>query len=267
VSDTRIAICFFGITRSLRFTAQSVQENVLKAGSSLGHAKVFSHFYDQHEISNPRSGEIGQLSRDEHLLLNSDWIELEKPGLCLYKHGFEDLKKMGDFWGDDFLSLRNLIHQLHSLDVVTSAALEFNPDIFVFVRPDLMYHESLKSSIKRSLRCPKDSVLLPNWQHWQDGYNDRFAICNSLYAAKAYGKRVHSIDKYVALNDKPLHAEQLLKFSLASAGVNVRFTSDKASRVRFDGRVHHEDFIHFRIKKIIRFCRKLTEKIRRMIGF
>lgn len=105
----KIAICFFGITRSLKFTISSIEKNILKPAHALGEVRVFCHFFVQTEIDNPRSGEKGLLRQDEHTLLNPSWLELEEPDQCLAMHGFAELKTWGDSWGDDFRSLRNLV--------------------------------------------------------------------------------------------------------------------------------------------------------------
>jgi len=49
----------------------------------------------------------------------------------------------GDFWGTEFYSMRNLMHQLHSLNVVKKAVLEDGADAYRFLHLDLRYNESL----------------------------------------------------------------------------------------------------------------------------
>ncbi len=79
-----VALCFFGITRSLRFTLPSIETNILgplvSATAVSGRdLLVYAHFFDQARIDNPRSGESGEMARDEHRLLATDWLRLEPP--------------------------------------------------------------------------------------------------------------------------------------------------------------------------------------------
>lgn len=240
--EVRIAICFFGITRSLQHTIKSIEKNVFTPAQIIGTVRIFGHFFNQVELRNPRSGEMGNLDINEYKLLHPDWIELEEPDLCLAEHGFESLMEYGDCWGDDFKSLRNLIHQLHSLNKVTKAASAWAPDIVLFVRPDLVYHSSLKKHINTALKLEGAGVILPAWQNWKDGYNDRFAICRMESAIEAYGTRVKFMSDFCAKRQEPLHAERLLRFVLDEANLTPRWMKTQASRMRIGGRLEKERF-------------------------
>ena len=242
MSRPRIAICFFGITRSLHYTIGSIERRILRPAARQGETRIFAHFFRQAEIANARSGEFGRLRADEHALLRPDWLELEEPDQCLAQHGFEVLKAHGDPWDDGFVSLRNLVHQLHSLDRVTGAALDWRPDIVIFARPDLRYHEGLAGPLRRIRKATGDVALVPDWQHWRGGLNDRFALCTAPDAAAAYGRRVHRMTAYCEAVNGPLHAELLLRHCLEEAGVTIGTIPTLASRVRFDGSLKREEF-------------------------
>ena len=173
----RIGVCFFGITRSLKFTLPSIQENILAPAREFGDIKIYAHFFDQKNIHNPRTNEFGSLDGEEYKLLGADQLVLEEPDACLDHWNFGALQSFGDAWGDDFYSLRNLIHQLHSLNEVTKMAATDGADLVVFARPDLLYHDDLGRSIRKAILGRGPRVVLPCWQHWERGYNDRFAIC------------------------------------------------------------------------------------------
>lgn len=250
----KIAICFFGITRSLTHTIATIESNILSPARELGEVRVFAHFFHQVEINNPRSGEKGLLRQGEHTLLDPDWLDLEAPEHCLAIYDFNCLKSWGDSWNDDFRSLRNLVHQLHSLQKVTDAALKWQPDLVIFARPDLGYVDSLQPSMIQALRYNR--IFLPNWQRWRGGYNDRFAITSSIKIAQAYGMRVRLMADYCRKFNAPLHAELLLRYALADYKNAVRFRSFRASRVRCDGRTTEEDFRDSRLIAIQRLIRK-----------
>lgn len=237
-----IAICFFGITRSLTHTLPSIEANVLAPARALGDLRVYAHLFQQDQIHNPRTGETGTLDAEEYRLLKADRLELEPPGGCLEQWQFEALKEHGDFWRNGFSSLSNLVHQQHSLHRVSAMVLEDGaPDICLFIRPDLRYHDSLEPSLRRALSARPGTVFLPWWQPWF-GYNDRYAITVGERAIRAYGQRAEDALAYCAARQAPLHSERMLKYRLTKQGITVRKISPRASRVRADGTEFAEDF-------------------------
>lgn len=250
----KVAVCFFGITRSLAHTRASIEAHVLTPTRKLSSPKIYAHFFLQREIDNPRSGEKGQLDHEEHRLLPIDWLKLEDPDLCLSQWNFEGLKAQGDSWQDDFRSLRNLIHQLHSLNAVTEAALADAAEICLFCRPDLRYHDSLEPALTLALRTRGDCVLLPFWQA-HGGQNDRFAICVGPKAIAAYGQRIRLAETFCRERAEALNSEFLLDFSLKRAGIPVRTIRARASRVRLDGVQRYEDFARPWVSRVKRTLR------------
>jgi hypothetical protein len=243
--EPHIAICFFGITRSLSHTLPSIEKNALDPARAAGTVRLYAHFFQQRALAEARSGESGAIDPDEQRLLRPDWLQLEEPDDCLAQWDFETLKRHGDFWDNGFRSLRNLVHQLHSLNLVTQAALADGARVCLFLRPDLRYHDSLGPAIARALRSAREDqnlVQLPRWQSW-GGRNDRFAIVAGAKAIAAYGGRVTHMAGFCTTTGSPLHSEQLLAHALAAAGITVRPIGARASRVRLNGRERYEDFL------------------------
>lgn len=239
----RIAVCFFGITRSLSHTLPALEAHVIGPARAAGETRLFAHLFRQQRIDNPRSGEQGVLDPDEYRLLQvePDALLLEEPGGCLEPRGFDALKQFGDSWSDEYRSLRNLVHQLHSLDRVTDAALAWGADVVLFARPDLRYHDSLAGPIRLAVKAGPPLVQLPRWQP-HGGMNDRFAVCRGPEAIAAYGKRIHAAADFCRESGEPLNGEKLVQFVLARAGIEVRSFAMRASRVRADGSQRYEEF-------------------------
>lgn len=236
----KIGIGFFGIPRSSKTTLPSIIENVVRPAQRLGDTTVRYHFYDQNWVYNPSTNENNELSSENYSLFNQFEGVLENPSGILEVYGIDRIKKYGDAWGNDFHSLRNLILQLHSLQQVTQALLADSPDIVIFARPDLIYHDSLENMIALALSDSKPVARLPAWQ-WCGGYNDRFSICNR-HAIKPYGLRIAQIDRYLETYNTPLHSERLLQFALDTALVSVKTLKARASRVRTGGIQKPEKF-------------------------
>ena len=199
---------------------------------------LFGHFYDQHTINNPRSGEVGRLDPNEYRLLPLDGLEREPPGECLAGYPLDELMRNGDFWRNKFRAFGNLVHQLYSLRRATLLAATFRPDIVVFARPDLWYHVPVTAWLDELACDPKPQALVPDWAQWE-GLNDRIALVRGPGAIAAYGLRAERMLDYCA-DGRMLHSEQLLKHALRDQ--RVRMIPLHASRVRSDGRVVIEDF-------------------------
>jgi hypothetical protein len=237
--DLRVAVVFFGITRALRLTLPAIAANVVGPARSVAReVRTYGHFFTQTSISNVRSGEVGELDPEEFRLLNLDGVETEAPGACLDLYPMTEMQARGDIWKDDFASFRNLVHQLHSLRRATLLAEPFQPDIVIFARPDLLYHDSMAEHLDFLARAHRSFVLLPDWSQWF-GHNDRFALAKGEAAIAAYGRRAERMGEYCA-RPKRLHAERFLKFALGDQ--RVRPVHLRASRVRSNGLQVLEDF-------------------------
>lgn len=236
----KIAVCFFGITRSLKLTHGTILRQVISPLRELGEVKVLGHFFDQDKVVNPRSGENDFFDVREHSLLPFDQVVLEKPGMCLEQHGFQRVLAHGDAWNDGGASLGNLIHQLHSLSQVALLAAEHQPDVVVAVRPDMQYLDDFADACRFHLQAPAHVISLPNWQ-WPRGVNDRLAVCGPE-AFRVYASRVHFISTYLQRGLGPLHSERLLWCALNHGKAMIRPVGLRARRVRANGFVVDEDF-------------------------
>jgi hypothetical protein len=237
--DLKVAVVFFGITRALRLTLPGILENVVGPVRALAaEVRLYGHFFTQTAIQNVRSGEEGQLDPEEYRLLELDGVELEAPGTCLELYPMAEMQAKGDIWRDDFASFRNLVHQLHSLKRATLMAEAFQPDVVIFARPDLLYHDSMAEQLDFLARAHRSFVLVPDWSLWF-GLNDRFALAKGAEGIAAYGKRADRMGEYCA-RGKRLHSERFLKYALE--GQRVRQVHLRASRVRSNGLQVLEDF-------------------------
>ena len=145
----RIAVCFRGISRSLSYTIATIRDKVYATAKNFGEVRFFTRLFDQAEINNPRTGDAGMLNPEECQLLGSDWLVLEPPDEYLEKYNFEHIKSFGDPWRDGFYSLRNVVHALHSLKQSWLAAQSWGADVYLFLRPDMYYHQSFGPAFQK----------------------------------------------------------------------------------------------------------------------
>lgn len=228
-----INVCFFGIDRSLPYTYRSILRNIIEPARTLRPVRLYGHFFDVRTINNPRSSEKNvRLSASTHLL-PFDHLVFEKPDVFLEASFYEVAKGYGDAWGDNYASLRNLFHQLRSLDAVYRLSAISPARITIFARPDLLYHDNFKEWIERASRLEEGGIYIPAWQAY-GGVNDRFCISVGDAASRAYAFRGTLVDQYCSLHG-PLHAEKLLAFALGQSVVPVIDMPLRATRVRATG--------------------------------
>lgn len=277
-NDT-VAIAFFGIPRSIFFTKESIENNILDPIKSKYSAKIYSHFIKQDKIINPRTNEFLDLSNFDYNSIKSDFFNFTSefdPNLQTY---FNNLKNFGDIHNDNYRSLGNLIKQLYTLEKLTSEIELGGHEICVFVRPDLKYYDPLITVVRTALDCSFDTVFLPEWQPWR-GLNDRFAVCVGKDAIKAYGKRILLAEAYCKHAMSPLNSHRLLDYSMRENNIIVKKIQSRASRVRANGVEVHEDFslpsqlpIYYRLKNSfyefgVRFTEMTrTKRVLRELGY
>jgi len=236
----KIAVALFGIPRGADVTMPVIAENIIGPCQDSGETRVFFHLFKQSHVTNARSGDNAVISADAYAPFQRFQGQLEPPDICLRRWHFDLVKSFGDHYGDDFQSVRNLLHQLHSLRQVTKAVSGWGADVVVFIRPDLLYHQPLGATAIASASRDDRYCRIPDWQWW-GGYNDRFAVCGAR-AASAYGRRAELAIEFSLRTGRPLHAERLLRYALRQGGAAVRLTRMRASRVRMSGRIVDEDF-------------------------
>lgn len=238
----KIAVAVYGIPRGAAIAVPSLIEKIISPARELDKVEVglFGHFFLQDRVVNLRSNENGPLDYNNYTFFQSVKMVVEQPVHCLKTWHFNLLQDYGDAWTDNFRSLANLVHALHSLRKVTLMVEKFDPNVVIFARPDLYYYDSLSvkhiyAAMNNALRC-----YLPAWQWW-GGYNDRFAICGQdIY--RQYGRRIEVSLQFCEQLAMPLHGETFLRYVLSRARASIRITRMRASRVRINSIIKREDF-------------------------
>lgn len=209
-----IAICFFGLTRSLKFTIDSIEKNIFNVLSSNNiEFTKFIHTYNLNQLTNHRSKEYNcKLDIHEYKLLHCNYEIITDQDEFLKTIDFDKYKKNGDPWNDNFKSLKNLLCQLNSLNLVTGLWKNTNKkfDLIMYVRPDLQYNQLCINDLLTSLN--EQCVLTPSF-HMFGGLNDRIAIGPPEYM-HIYGSRLLFADSYSTT--KKLHSETFLKYIVTS---------------------------------------------------
>jgi hypothetical protein len=239
----RVAVIFFGVARGLSVTMESIKQNIYACNPD----DEFS-FYTiaslnmVERISNPRNGENGvSLNEADALLLNADAYTLVRQNDIAIAEEFAAAKRQTDYYKNNWISVRNSLHQLASLRRAWALSLDVlhgGADYFLFVRPDLIYLDEIRLKDIVDRFQGRGSIALPAWHGW-GGFNDRFALADAV-AARHYAERLSLVMEYCATRE--FHPESLLAYALEKGACSVCRLDVKAQRVRAHGAIHREEF-------------------------
>jgi len=225
-----VAVCFYGLTRSLRnHTYNSIYRNLLAQLSKQGYQlDIYLHTYNMSKLNNPRSNERNvALDPDEWRLLEPLRYLIEDASSVDKRMNLSYYTKFGNPWRDDpsGLSLRNHLRALNSIETCFSLIEQYMDKYkyIVFARPDVAYVRPLPN-VKR---------LITNNQTIGVKFIDRFAI-GSPIAVRKWAHRLHSADAFLHSKwdrkthrerSKGLHSENLVKFHLFHSKLTMKEVS------------------------------------------
>jgi hypothetical protein len=229
-----VAVCFFGLTRSLYLTAPMIEQRLLAPLRRAANVSVFFHTYNLTVIHNTRSQEPSAANHHENMfLLRPDYWNVSDQDAYLASLPHDFCRQHGDAWRDNYQSHRNFMCQLNSLELVTDmlvAQAARRPfDAVVFARPDVLYYTPL--DVEQVLRAADNTVYIPPFANWHD-VNDRFAF-GRFDVMTAYGYRHRAIADYC--KTRRAHAEEFLRWYLATNQLAIRRTPMLFGRIRATG--------------------------------
>ena len=204
----KIALGFWGLTRSLKYTHESIQTNILDVlkNNNIDYT-IFMHTYCVDKLySNPRAGEKNiKLDNNEYKLLNADIIQIDNQDEIKKVLNLEKYRTQRDPWNTSYKTVDNFILATYSKDclcnMIRDTKIEY--DYIIFLRPDVKFINKIKIEW---LKIVSDNVIcIPNFHLFAaNRFNDRFAITN-MNNYLLYGSLFNKLHNYS--KKKPLHAE------------------------------------------------------------
>lgn len=250
-----IAIVLFGIVRKAAPFLESIEANLFEPLDRAGLTHVVVGRLNETDfLNNPRSQEEGRPDRAALIFERFPNVLSKAQSPVQIEQDLAHLSRYGDIWNDGFRSLANLLFQLNSLSAGTDMALTSGAQTVIFLRPDLIYHDSFANVLATVKESPASRLWVPDWQY-STGLNDRFAIARGLEATQTYGKRLSLTVDFVQRRGRPLHSERLLAYAVGTKRIPVEFMHQRASRCRLDGSVkleNHDLKWHVRVRTLAR---------------
>lgn len=188
----RIALCFWGITRSLKYTYPTIDKNILQVlkDNNIDY-HIFMHTYKLDYVTSPRMGEDNvRLDFKEYKLLcnieNTHTFQYHYQNKIEKKLNCEQYYTKPDPWPKhNHMSAKFFILSQYSKKRATlmmkKSQVEF--DAVVFLRPDMQYIDPFP--VDHLNQLDDETCFFPNWHLYGSRdykVNDRFQITSKKFA-------------------------------------------------------------------------------------
>lgn len=238
----KVALCFFGITRSLEYTVDSIKNNIFNVlkENDIDY-DIFMHTYFLSSYENKRAGEskTTNINNDEYKLLSPDYLKIDNQDDIIKQLDLKSYRSYPDPWKTNYKSVDFYILGSYSKYILTTMieAVEDNYDYILFIRPDCIYPNKLNVNFFNLLN--DNTIVIPNFHLYGNfKMNDRFAITNKK-TYKVYGNIFLHLLK-LSKNNR-LHSETILGIILKNANINVQKVNFRFARMRRNGIIDWKD--------------------------
>lgn len=244
-NNPKVAILFFGLTRSLRKIYNNLKENILDELTNNGFDyDIFIHTYilENPYINKWSKEHVTNYDNEAYKILNPKYYLLENQNKVESNLNLKAYcTKLGNWAGcakTPFMKVylvRNMALALHSKKMVTKLFAEKKDDYdyAIITRPDQHYHVKLNTKVFELLNptsnnSNKKNIIIPR-EHSYHGYNDRFCITTPDNAIK-YGCAFNMLLPYST--KKSIVSEIFMKDYITYLDLNVIFSPIKADLAR-----------------------------------
>ena len=234
----RVAIIFFGLTRSLKNIYNNLTENLFNELTNNGYNyDIFIHTYSlENPYINPWSGEsISNYDNTAYKILNPKYYIIENQNVVekrlninSYCSNLSNWKGCANTPEMKRYLVRNMILALHSKKMVTQLFKEHKNEYnyVIITRPDQMLNAKLNTNAFSLLN--DRNIIIP-YEHSYHGYNDRFCIAKPNVAIK-YGTAFYVLKLYSQIGT--VVSEIFMKDYLKSLGLKIIFSPIKTQLIR-----------------------------------
>ena len=232
----KVAIIFFGITRTLKDVFYSIKQNLLDILEKDGFEyDIFIHTYIlSNPYVNPWSGESTyNYDNNAYKILNAKYVLLENQDIVEKSLNIPAyFSNLGDWAGcaktmkmKQYL-VRNMTLALYSKNQVTKMFSRYKDEynFVIFTRPDQVIFNPINTSLIKSIL--KDNNIIMPYEHCYHGVNDRLCIAKPEVGI-IYGTAFNGLLSYS--KKKSIISEVYLKDYLNFKKINIIFNSIKTA--------------------------------------
>ena len=243
----KVAFCFWGLTRSLKYTIDSIKENIFNVFDEKGiDYDIFLHTYFFKGLyNNKQSNESNvSLNFEEYKLLNPKYFKIDNQDEVIKKINFSlfetpKKKKIALPRSSHTNFILAMYSKLQIVNIINESKNRY--DYIIYLRPDVKFQN--KFNLRWFSLSHGKKMLIPNFAH-NNGYNDRFFVGNHDQAL-VYGSAYNYLHEYSrTIQLKP---EAFIKYviqkkcKLNKKRSFVRFINFRFKRIRANGEVAKQD--------------------------
>lgn len=237
----KIAICYWGMTRSTKFVYKSHIQNLYNAlkKNNIDY-KIYMHTWETEGNTNIIWENITNIKIDynEYKFLTPDIYKIENQNDFLNTINFESYfnKELYDTYGDSQYEwrpqlIRNHLCALESQKRVYNLVLEDESsyDFIMFIRPDV----EIRNKFNINWLKEDFDIIIPNKDH-NEGLNDRFAILPFNKSLK-YSTRIDEIIEFRKNNGR-IVSEKYVKYIINKYYSNLKLIDFRMTIIRPNGK-------------------------------
>lgn len=235
----KVAVCFWGLTRSLKYTIDSINKNIFDIFKNHNvEYRVFMHTFSVFEkYNNLRAHEKDIiLDNEEYKLLNPDYISIDNQEKVKSSIDFLQYRTQPDPWHNNYETMNNFILAMYSKKQLLKLFLDNDDGTythFLMVRPDVEYLNNF--DIRWLSNIGNNEIYVPKFGRYgvYGGFNDRMAFTKNKEIFIIYNKL---FDHCLAYSRKaPLHSESINRYNMNIHKIKTTFIPFYFNRVRANG--------------------------------
>jgi hypothetical protein len=233
----KVALAFWGLTRSLKYTIDSINTkilNILKKHNI--DYKIFMHTWTVNSAyNNTRSKETNiKLDNEEYKLLSPDYFDSHDQDEFKKNINFKAFRTHKDPWDTNYETVDNFICAMFSKSRCTKLIENSNEtfDYVIFLRPDCLYQTNLDISFLKIVN--NNTICIPNFGLYEGKFNDRFCITN-MATYQLYGDVFSKLFMYS--KKYQLHSETFHYNIIKYEKINIKLINFQFKRVRANGKI------------------------------
>lgn len=242
----KVAICFWGLTRSLKYTRDSINKYIFDVFKSNNvDYRIFMHTYTLHDkYNNPRSGEKDiTLDNEEYKCINPDYVILDNQEQVKSSINFLQYRTHKDPWHNNYVTMDNFILAMYSKKRLLKLFQDNDDESythFLMIRPDVKYLNNF--DIKWLTNIKDNQIYVPDFGIFgcYGGFNDRMALVCSKKVFVLYNSVFDMMLEYSKKTD--LHSESINRFNMNYNNIKTVFIPFYFNRVRATGKENKDDF-------------------------